>query len=1256
MNNYQIYDEVGKGRYSIVYKGRLKKSIDYYAVSSIDKSQRQRVQTNVRFLRTANHPHVIKFHNWYETNNHLWVVTELCTGGDLRQVLHPENHLSEAAVRLYGGDIAEGLMYIHMCGVVYRDLKPSSILMDSTMTMRFYNFGISCAFPVSSGEGTVGTARYMAPELFTKEGVPSMASDLWSFGCLLLEMRSGKPPFDAPDLETLIPSILTEPYEPHEDLSDDLNELLKMLLVKDPLKRATWEDVVACPFWQGRLQLPENPFPPQPAFDKMKKRATQGGEGKGGQGWPMSSEDVKKAVEWVVETATRNHILLQSLSDGTTFIGPGVNDEIDTTDHSGKCEVATDRTPMVADDNPSASPASRGVPAGENTCVGWRGTDLPHHPSKQAGDRKKEGVGAEKDPDAGHSKKDNARQPAVCGKLSTSLIGNLLSHQSDAHVRPLVMNSRIERFVEQKYDTKALGFDPLTKTELKGCDEQQKAHFVTTLYKRLSSSSTTYEEKLNILCYFEAVCADSSIANFVVNSSVMTLCLKMAGHRKAPSTFRATAASIMGILVRHATFIHHDLAKINILASILKACVEEESTRVRRKLVACFGEFLIYICVQQERDRAAWGVDIPATFNVYKAILEDADDVLKHYGIKTIENLASMSDHKIALDAFTNPETISLLLTVYSSPCTQTCTDYMRTGAICTALKLTMLREELMPIFLDSTHVNLEEFGDVFTTMGNTKLVQTLLTFMNMALIKSLVGLRHPGLAELGKPDSTSPFASSALTGDEARGVLAKVIGVAELALRGLCSGSEHMSAAIKGKTLMLLVLLGCADPHLLVRLLSSSRLAAHVDSIARDKDSYVQRSARALVSYLSALFSSQMAELVPGSSPQSVQCVSGALCNITKTKFLGSMLSFGDDVFANIGRCLALSFSSSRFAVAEANFHKLIENLAQNSEQVLKHRFTVTHEIIPPYLSMLKDTDVERRFLSLRILRALVAPLGDESALTAEEKQDEGERLDHLMQGVAEMLPELLKEEEPIPVQATGLLVTCGERRPKTFAAIATVDFIDSVVCCMTSSKHGSLRGLLQLLLLALRTERGAELISHLAKPGFFENLLKITTMAMERELDELLEPCCELATFILRQSVGDPNSTLVRQPFLMLAPRAVETLWLPLCTSPTEAISDSAAQSVFYFAKLSTKAQVEILSDEGIKHVREVMDRRRGHEAVVYIIRTLRFMCDQGRKGEMQKVMSWLPTILESIERDEKYGDAAAAEAQGLRELLCA
>lgn len=83
MNNFHIYEEVGRSKYSVVYKGRKKKSIDYVAVKSIEKTRRKKVLNEVRIFHSLKNRHVIKFYNWYETRNHLWIIFEYCAGGDL---------------------------------------------------------------------------------------------------------------------------------------------------------------------------------------------------------------------------------------------------------------------------------------------------------------------------------------------------------------------------------------------------------------------------------------------------------------------------------------------------------------------------------------------------------------------------------------------------------------------------------------------------------------------------------------------------------------------------------------------------------------------------------------------------------------------------------------------------------------------------------------------------------------------------------------------------------------------------------------------------------------------------------------------------------------------------------------------------------------------------------------------------------------------------------------------------------------------
>lgn len=268
MQNYQIYSQIGQGgTHSTCYTGRKKKTIDYFAITSFDKSQRERVLHSVQFLRSVCNSHVsktalispatIRFFNWYETTNHLWLVTELCTGGTLAdcigalrpsplQMKHgaqiPSPFLPDITLWSYARDLITSLRVLHSQGIVYGELKPSNVLIDDEATLKLYDF--SRAFAVSPAHlqqqqqsataaaaatanvsggasaqptaaaggvtaqqqqqpppgGPLGSFPYSvftAPELLVSDAPPSFASDLFSLGAMLFVLATGRTPCHA---------------------------------------------------------------------------------------------------------------------------------------------------------------------------------------------------------------------------------------------------------------------------------------------------------------------------------------------------------------------------------------------------------------------------------------------------------------------------------------------------------------------------------------------------------------------------------------------------------------------------------------------------------------------------------------------------------------------------------------------------------------------------------------------------------------------------------------------------------------------------------------------------------------------------------------------------------------------------------------------------------------------------------------------------------------------------------------------------
>lgn len=109
MEKYNIRGLIGKGEFSEVFKGREKQSIEFLAIKRIEKSQMDVVVAEVQILHKLKNPHILRFKDWYETRNNLWLILEYCTGGDLEKLLEDDKFLPESSIHTFGQDILAGL-------------------------------------------------------------------------------------------------------------------------------------------------------------------------------------------------------------------------------------------------------------------------------------------------------------------------------------------------------------------------------------------------------------------------------------------------------------------------------------------------------------------------------------------------------------------------------------------------------------------------------------------------------------------------------------------------------------------------------------------------------------------------------------------------------------------------------------------------------------------------------------------------------------------------------------------------------------------------------------------------------------------------------------------------------------------------------------------------------------------------------------------------------------------------------------------
>lgn len=280
MENFVLYDELGRGEQRIVYKGRRKGTVNYFAIHCVDKTKRDDLQNSVRISHSLTHKNIVQFYEWYETSNHLWLVVELCSGITLDTILVQDRCLPEDTIRKFGRDIVDALFYLHSQNIVYCDLSPSKVILDGSGVLKLSNFTLAKVdgelddfeddnddldFEFGKEDGLSrrlvrGHPFYVAPEVLQGSAYTKQ-SDLWSLGCLMFECFTGKPPYVATQFEDLLAMITSKevqhPIQEKENqkskASDDLFSLIKHLLIKDASKRMSIEDLCMHKFWDGTL-------------------------------------------------------------------------------------------------------------------------------------------------------------------------------------------------------------------------------------------------------------------------------------------------------------------------------------------------------------------------------------------------------------------------------------------------------------------------------------------------------------------------------------------------------------------------------------------------------------------------------------------------------------------------------------------------------------------------------------------------------------------------------------------------------------------------------------------------------------------------------------------------------------------------------------------------------------------------------------------------------------------------------------------
>nr|AML77023.1 putative LOV domain-containing protein [Boswellia sacra] len=275
LKHFRPIKPLGSGDTGSVHLVELCGTGQYFAMKAMDKgvmlnrNKVHRACAEREILDMLDHPFLPALYASFQTKTHICLITDYCPGGELFLLLdrQPTKVLKEDAVRFFAAEVVVALEYLHCQGIIYRDLKPENVLLQSNGHVSLTDFDLSCitsckpqllipatnekkkqhrnqqnpifmAEPMRASNSFVGTEEYIAPEIITGAGHTS-AVDWWALGILLYEMLYGYTPFRGKTRQKTFANIL------HKDLkfpgsipvSLHAKQLMYRLLHRDPKNR-----------------------------------------------------------------------------------------------------------------------------------------------------------------------------------------------------------------------------------------------------------------------------------------------------------------------------------------------------------------------------------------------------------------------------------------------------------------------------------------------------------------------------------------------------------------------------------------------------------------------------------------------------------------------------------------------------------------------------------------------------------------------------------------------------------------------------------------------------------------------------------------------------------------------------------------------------------------------------------------------------------------------------------------------------------
>uniref|UniRef100_A0A0C9S3I4 mitogen-activated protein kinase kinase kinase n=1 Tax=Wollemia nobilis TaxID=56998 RepID=A0A0C9S3I4_9CONI len=262
---------LGSGTFGTVYVGFNRKTGDMCAMKEVrlipgdSKSTEsiKQLEQEINLLSRLEHPNIVQYYGSETLEDAFYIYLEYVPGGSIYNLLQNYGELSEPVIKIYTRQILSGLAYLHSMNTVHRDIKGANLLVDTLGKIKLADFGMAKhingpATPLS----LKGSPYWMAPEVITQKNTGhDLAVDIWSLGCTVIEMATGKPPWSEYEGAAAMFKVFRSEVPPIPDsLSPGGREFIRCCLKRNPAERPTASQLLDHPFVRNASQQDSDPL------------------------------------------------------------------------------------------------------------------------------------------------------------------------------------------------------------------------------------------------------------------------------------------------------------------------------------------------------------------------------------------------------------------------------------------------------------------------------------------------------------------------------------------------------------------------------------------------------------------------------------------------------------------------------------------------------------------------------------------------------------------------------------------------------------------------------------------------------------------------------------------------------------------------------------------------------------------------------------------------------------------------------------